>query len=94
MLRHLWYRAKIMAVTLIFPSGSRYSGATAGEALAALAKDQWTEEARSDIKRALAWRAFTMSGGKDMSIHEFMSDDEFIDALSDANILTVERSEG
>lgn len=91
MLRQMWYRAKTMAVTLIFPSGDRFTGATATEALAQLAKTQWTPQARADIKRALAWRAFTLRGG-DPSIHEFLPDEEFVDALGQAGIIEVERT--
>lgn len=82
---------RFVSVSLIFPSGDRFSGATASDALRALAKTQWTDDARQDIKRALAWRYFVMSGGTDMSIHEFMDDDQFIDALHDAGFLQVER---
>ena len=81
-------------ITIVFPlTGNRYSGASATEALALLAKSQWTEEARRDIKRALAWRHFVWTGGADPTvINEFMSDEEFIDALADAGVIQVERT--
>ena len=81
-------------VTIIFPStGNRYSGASATEALALLAKTQWTDDARQDIKRALAWRHFVWTGGSDpLTVSEFMPDDEFIDALAAAGVIKVERT--
>ena len=81
-------------VTIIFPlTGNRFSGASATEALALLAKTQWTEEARQDIKRALAWRHFVWTGGSDpFAVNELMDDDEFIDALAAAGVIKVERS--
>lgn len=88
-------RAKLMRmVTIIFPqTGNRYSGASATEALALLAKTQWTDDARQDIKRALAWRHFVWTGGSDpLAVSEFMPDDEFIDALAAAGVIKVERT--
>lgn len=82
-------------VTIIFPlTGNRFSGASATEALAALAKTQWTEDARRDIKRALAWRHFVWTGGSDpLTINESMPDEEFINALADAGVIQVERTD-
>ena len=88
--------AKLMRmVTIIFPlTGNRFSGASATEALALLAKTQWTDDARQDIKRALAWRHFVWTGGNDpLSVSEFMPDEEFIDALAAAGVIKVERTD-
>jgi len=72
-------------------TGSVYSGASAGDALRQLSKSQWDAESKGNIKRALAWRYFVTTGGADLSIHEFMDDDEFIDALHTAGFFKVER---
>lgn len=86
------YPAFMPIVRITFPeTGSVYSGASAGDALRKLGKAQWDPESKANIKRALAWRYFVTTGGADLSIHEFMNDDEFIDALHTAGFFKVER---
>ena len=89
----MWYPAFMATVCIVFPeTGSRYCGASAGDALRMLSKAQWDADSKANIKRALAWRYFVTTGGQDLSIHEFMDDDEFINALHDKKFFTVERS--
>lgn len=47
--------------TITFPSGS-FSGGSATEALRALSKSQWTQDDRENVKRALAWRTYVLTG--------------------------------
>jgi len=87
------YHRPMAKVTITFPAtGSVFSGASAGDALRQLSKSQWDEESKANIKRALAWRYFVMTGGDDLSVHEFLEDDEFIDALHNAGFFKVERN--
>lgn len=73
--------------------GQVFTADTASGVMRLIVKEQWTEEDRQNIKRALSWRAFV---GFHAGVDEELPDDEFLITLCErgAGHLIVTTSEG
>ena len=67
-----------------FPGAGVYTSSTPAGVLRSLSKRQWTEEDRSNIKAALAWRAYIL---RDATVDPSLDDEDFLVELAHYGIV-------
>ena len=67
-------------------TGNTYEGRTPTEVLRRLSKEQFTPEAKQDIKKALSWRAWTLGHNLD----ETKDDESFLIDYAHTGLATLE----